>query len=190
MGDDIMGQNAFTKLILSLLVIAAWNVASVAMAENQSAAQNTYPAENGNYNTDMTNNMGVGINVGTMTGPQIKWWLSNSQAFDAGMGFNSSSTAFFADYLFHFNIQNGGGVDIPSTVSPYIGVGVVGGWGGNSIFNHNIQNFGFGFRVPLGVEFLPHGVPMGFFGEVQPGIGVAPDTFGFLQADLGGRYYF
>ena len=74
---------------------------------------------------------------------------------------------------------------------PYLGVGLIGGFGGNTnFFYHNTQTFGLGARVPIGVEFIPRGLPLGIFAELDPGIGFVPDGFTFFEANIGGRYYF
>jgi hypothetical protein len=49
---------------------------------------------------------------------------------------------------------------------------------------------GIGVRVPLGVDFDLHNVPLQFFADVALVVGVLPGTVIGVSPCVGGRYYF
>ncbi len=151
-------------------------------------------------------NTGLGIVLGDPTGITVKHWMDSRSAIDGGLAYALSDfVLIYGDYLYHFNIHpGGGGKDAEfkrflSDLRPYIGVGglllastratrtqkalYVDTTGTSS-------SLGLGLRIPLGLEWIPSGPPIGVFLELAPGIGIIPGTFAMLNAGIGVRFYF
>ena len=180
---------------IALLVFTIFTfVSAFGLAQSRSSApQSTYKAESSTTNIYKTNDVGVGVMIGAPTGVDVKWWGDEYNALHVGVGWLNGAGAVMADWLYHFRgtISNLSFGDVTSSLTPYAGLGLVANLGaGNNFFNHDTGSGGIGARVPLGLEFLPHGTPVGIYAEVTPGVVFTPSTFGFFMADLGGRYYF
>jgi hypothetical protein len=124
--------------------------------------------------------LGLGVMVGDPFGPTLKYWLTNQQAFDVGVGF-ANDPVFYADYIWH-NFQlippiNG------AKIGAYIGVGP-------RFESRRHEDDAFGFRVPLGLNFLLSRAPIEFFAEIVPVFQVSPDTDGDFDGGIGLRVYF
>lgn len=135
---------------------------------------------------------GLGVQLGEPTGLNAKYWMTRESAlqFDASYSFNDYFS-LGADYLYHFTDVFPGRVG--SQFVPYLGFGLVTFFGtgpyGENDYNRSNGSFDFGFRIPVGVEFLPRRAPIGVWAELAPGLGVVPATFGFIQAVVGIRFY-
>lgn len=135
---------------------------------------------------------GLGVELGEPTGLNGKYWLTRESAlqFDLSYSFNNYFSLGL-DYLYHFTSAFRGRVG--SQFVPYLGFGLVSFFGtgqpGENYYNPGNGNADFGFRIPVGIEFLPRGAPIGVWAELAPGLGVVPATFGFIQAMVGIRFY-
>ena len=157
------------------------------------AGENRYQANGNSKNIDKSGEVGLGLMFGSTTGVTAKIWTNEINAFDLGVAFQDTDTAIMGDYLWHWrNAFSPSSNSAANTFVPYLGVGLIGAFGGNTnFFYHNTQTFGLGARVPIGLEFIPRALPpLGFFAELDPGIGFVPDGFSFFEANIGGRYYF
>lgn len=147
-------------------------------------------------NTDKLGDVGFGFMVGSTSGITAKFWTNDVNAFDVGVGFQNAYAAFMSDYLWHWRkaFPHSENKDLGRSFVPYLGVGFIGGFGGfggyTNSFYQTSQNFGFGARVPIGMEYMPRSLPIGIFAELDPGVGFIPDGFTFFAANFGGRYYF
>jgi hypothetical protein len=127
---------------------------------------------------------------GEPTGLTLKSWTTSHTAFDVGFTYSFSNfVELLGDYLWHFPITR-------SEFIPYLGLGGEVFFDisdserdGRFVRGGTRSNAGFGVRIPLGLEFLPHRVPVGVFGEVVPGLALAPGVFGFVEGDVGLRFY-
>lgn len=123
---------------------------------------------------------GLGLVLGEPTGVSGKMWLNRYSAIDAVVGFSfARETAFNLQlsYLVHkYDV-----IDPDGGVAPiYVGVGA-------RLKTENEMRFG--FRVPVGVEFIFDDVPMDLFFEAAPILDVAPEvTFSFSVA-IGFRFF-
>lgn len=158
------------------------------------AQQNsTYRIDHDNIGVKKSEDVGVGIKVGSFTGFSGKYWLDEVHAVDASLAFFQGNTEISASYLWHFReaFADGFAIPNPEDFVPYIGVGFISGYGSNTqYFNRSDNGFGFTARLPFGVEFLPKKIKIGAFVELAMDLGLAPNTSTFLTADLGARYYF
>jgi hypothetical protein len=154
------------KLILTMVMF----LSSVSYAAGVTAAT-TVPA---------ANDVGVGVMIGKPSGVTGKYWLTDVTALDVNLGqdldyhYNVS-----ADLLIHPNLS--------AVAKPYIGLGA-------ELFVTDLHQYGtqsdFGLRAPLGIEILPKGYSVGFYGEVAPGFILTNDVHFFLQSTIGARFYF
>jgi hypothetical protein len=154
-------------------------------------------------NLQKTGDVGVGVVLGTPTGFNMKLWTAETTAFNMSLAFASGDVALIGDHLWHFRraFSTDPAVDTPSVLVPYIGIGLM------AIFDTTARNEnrddrplyrrtandegpGLGARIPIGLEFLPQDQRFGFYGELAPGSIVSPTSFSFVQAGVGGRYYF
>jgi len=151
-------------------------------------------------------NTGVGIVLGDPSGITVKHWMDSRSAIDGGLAYALSDFVLITgDYLYHFTIHpGGGGKDAEfrrflSDLRPYVGVGGIllastrSTRTQKALFvdtSGSSASLGLGLRIPLGVEWIPSGPPLGVFLELAPGIGIIPGTFAFLNAGIGVRFYF
>lgn len=127
---------------------------------------------------------GIGVVLGEPTGISGKFWISNSGAIDALLGWQFTYNWMVAQsgYLHHFQIR---GVS-KGSLAAYIGAGGI-------LFadfsNDPLQSrVSFAARVPLGLEYIYN--PISFYAEVEPLVLLYPEPdFGF-GGGIGFRFYF
>ena len=128
------------------------------------------------------NDLGVGVILGEPTGLSAKLWVSDSNAFDAGLAWsfaNDTSIQMHADYLYHrvhFFDKN----DFEGRVPVYFGLG------GRMILDDDSR---IGVRFPVGVGHTLQHFPIELFAEIVPILDIAPDTDFDLNGAVGIRYY-
>jgi hypothetical protein len=126
------------------------------------------------------NGFGVGIIVGDKTGFSLKKWMSERSAADFAIGWSITEPQFLflhADYLYHVALVDPGKGQLPF----YIGIG------GLVTFASDVE---LGIRVPLGVEYIFEGTPLGVFGEIVPRMNLTPATVLKIGGGAGVRFYF
>ena len=140
-----------------------------------------------------------GIGVGFFTGGEnvfsIKKFLDKDNAIQAGLGWDIvGGVSLSADYLFNnFDMIKVN----PGTVICYWGLGLQGGfssyWNGNDNYGNRISAtyINFGLRVPFGISYIFHGVPVDITLQLVPGFGfVNGGPSIWPTGGLGARYYF
>jgi hypothetical protein len=129
---------------------------------------------------------GLGLSLGDPTGVNGKYYLSSHTAVVGGMGFGIGDIEGFqlhGDFVWH-------PVQLMSNahmlLSVYVGAGaaMVIGDGPNN------DDFGFGVRAPIGVNFAFTRLPMDAFFEFAPGGEFIADPGFRLDVAAGARYYF
>ncbi len=135
-------------------------------------------------------NTGVGVIFGDPTGFTFKRWLSSGMALDGGIAYSAENFFhLYFDHLWHFH-GAAARVDPSASslklVTPYAGVGVGLFLRTDSSSSHHDTTVA--VRIPFGVEWRFEKI--GAFGELVPGVGIAPDSYGFLDGGIGIRYYF
>jgi hypothetical protein len=142
---------------------------------------------------------GLGLMIGTFFAATGKYWLSNQAAIDFGMGFVGYPWfVTYADYLWHMPRVFGTRSQFGRESSLYFGGGGgVGFWSSTDACGHwacGWDNHESGSAVFIrglaGVEWYPAPTRFGVFGELGPSILVAPHTWGTVDVNIGGRYYF
>lgn len=176
--------------LLIVVLILSHGETRMVQAAPVSSARPGHSATSGNF--------GAGVMFGDPTGLTGKYWLNRINAFDVGLSYSFGSYfAILGNYLWHFpNAFSGSSSQVAHEFIPYIGIGGVlffdTGDSHNDSFIHREvdDDVALGVRIPLGIEFLPRGAPIGVFVELVPGLGIAPGIFGFFQGDIGIRFYF
>jgi len=140
---------------------------------------------------------GLGVVLGVPTAIVGKYWLDQKTAIDGGVGvYFGNYTLFYGDYLLHYPGLFGHETKFVSELIPYFGFGAVLAFTSASFSdNYGLRGtssgaFGFGGRVPGGIEWKPKDHPIGVFVEVAPGLAFVPQVGLFIQAGIGIRYYF
>ena len=136
---------------------------------------------------------GLGIILGEPTGLSAKYWTSNNNAFDFGLGFavggdrityhgnyyGSSRIHFHVDYLWHsFNA-----IRSSERFPLYYGIGARFNSGGG-------YDGSFGIRGVIGIAWFPHSTPIDVFVELVPVFQLTPLAGLGFDAGLGIRYFF
>jgi hypothetical protein len=124
---------------------------------------------------------GLGVILGEPTGLSGKYWVSGTNAVDAGMAWSFKDPGFFhihADYLWHFPIQTGS----VKQFALYTGVG--GRIGARS------EDPLVGIRIVGGIAFWPKDTPLDLFLEFAPVVDLVPATELSAQGGLGIRFFF
>jgi STE24 endopeptidase len=136
---------------------------------------------------------GVGVVLGEPTGLSGKLWRDRKHAFDAAFAYSFDDFLLVSgDYLFHFDSS------LQADFKPYVGIGGL-FYVSTLSDKHRRHGFGddgtaagIGLRIPLGIEWLSRDpeLPIGVYLEVVPGVGIVPNSFGFIEGGIGARYYF
>jgi hypothetical protein len=136
---------------------------------------------------------GLGIILGEPTGLSAKYWTSNTNAFDFGLGlavgsdrisnndyyYESSRVHFHVDYLWHsFNA-----IRSSERFPLYYGIGARFNSGGG-------YDGSFGIRGVFGIAWFPHSTPIDIFAELVPVFQITQSAGFGIDAGLGIRYYF
>ena len=123
---------------------------------------------------------GIGIILGEPTGLSAKGWVSQENAFDAGLAWSFRHEGFFhihGDYLWHFpNV-------IRSSEKFLVYTGIGGRLGARK---HDAI---FGIRVVGGIAFVPRGAPIDIFVELAPVLNLAPATDLSGNGGIGVRFF-
>jgi hypothetical protein len=125
--------------------------------------------------------LGIGLMFGEPSGISAKYWLSETQAFDAGLGYaffgNNSHFSLHVDYLYHrYDI-----IQTKEVVPVYYGFGVRLRTGDEDSF---------GVRGVGGIAFHVQEIPIDVFLEFVPVFQLLPETKLKFDASIGCRYYF
>ncbi len=129
------------------------------------------------------NPFGAGVILGEPTGVTVKYWVSDTTAFDAALGWSFEGRTSFhlhGSYLFHdFEM-----VEVAKGSLPlYFGVG-------GRLKARSGKSDRLGVRVPFGVAYHFEDVPVEAFAEIVPIIDVVPSSRASLNAAIGARFYF
>ena len=122
--------------------------------------------------------VGAGVILGNPTGGTAKFWFTDSQALDAGVGF-STRLALYGDYLWHsWKV-----LPQPSEgkLPVYLGLGAQ---------FRTVSPNEFGLRTVAGIAYWLPRNPVEIFLEVVPVFRLSPRDSVGLDAGVGLRYYF
>ena len=129
--------------------------------------------------------IGIGVILGNPTGFSAKFWMSEKVAVDAAVGATFYSGyygyGFFrihGDFLFHnwsFDVAQ-------DVMKVYFGAGAMVGF--------SSYDFHLGIRVPGGVAYHFHQMPLECFAEVVPRFDVLPGFDFDVDYAVGARWYF
>ena len=127
--------------------------------------------------------MGGGMVLGEPTGLSAKvWFVETGFGLDAAVAWSfrdESSLYLHANGLFHLALIETEG---ERYLVPYVGLGLTNRYGDDTSL---------GLRLPVGLSIFPFtNLPLEFFAELAPGIGLLPETDPEFGAGLGARFYF
>jgi hypothetical protein len=128
--------------------------------------------------------VGIGLQLGEPTGLSAKFWTGRSNAVDAVLGWNLISNKFTvqAGYLWHFPQP------VPQgSFALYAGAG--GALGGGSDRDDGTAYLFLAGRVPLGLEYIFSGAPIGLYAEIDPMLRLLPAIGLSFGAGIGIRFY-
>lgn len=135
---------------------------------------------------------GLGIMVGEPTGISAKYWRSRSQAIQGGVSYSRRRefVQVHVDYLWTVadllerrkRREAGPGAEAMGMFPIYAGAG-----GRIGVRKDDLVA---GARVPIGLSYLFHRIPVDIFLEIVPGVTLVPETEFDLEGGLGARYYF
>ncbi|MCL4509592.1 MAG: hypothetical protein M1470_00750 [Bacteroidetes bacterium] len=140
--------------------------------------------------------IGAGIIVGGPTGLSAKFWTSNLNAVDLGIGWSTGGELgreyngwfyyhpenylhLHADYLW----QNFNAIKSTERLPIYYGLGF-------HLDSGSGFNTAFGVRGVFGIDWMPHATPLDVFLEFAPVLYLTPSTEMGLDAGFGARYFF
>ncbi len=143
-----------------------------------------------------TTGVGIGLIAGEPTGISAKFWTSNQNALDFGMGWSNSGSwmrfgngyayyydqsrfDFHADYLWH----NFHAIRSKENFPLYYGLGF-------TLESGNTIPTAFGLRGVGGIEWIPRSVPLDIFFELAPVFYAAPSSELTFEAGIGARFFF
>lgn len=155
-------------------------------AQTATSTQTTPPARSSAYpgNNDYVGRWGVGFQLGAPIGATAKYWLTETYAVDATLGWSpySHSTAeIHADFLAHdFNLIQPSSGKLPI----YVGGGILG-----RLRDDKLSNLA-GIRLPVGASYMFEDNPFDIFAEVAPEIIFAPFARGGIDISIGFHYWF
>jgi hypothetical protein len=130
---------------------------------------------------DTSHNVGLGIMLGEPTGLTVKWWPSQTTAFDVGAAWsfvNEKNFQIHGDFLLHnfnlFRVETG-------RMALYYGAGA------RIKFADDLT---ISLRVPIGISYEFERTPVELFLEVVPMLDLIPSTEPNMAGAIGFRYYF
>ncbi len=130
---------------------------------------------------------GLGVILGEPSGISAKHFIDSRHALDLALDFSAVDDAFYVhgDYVLHLpgllpNLPGG-------LWLAYVGVG-----GKVRLRERKKKNddASLSVRIPLGITWMPRGIPLDVFLEVVPGVRVLPSTDPDLDVGLGVRWFF
>ncbi len=134
----------------------------------------------GGFAQSHAGHLGLGVMLGDVTGPTMKYFMSDTTALDAGLGFSSDMDAY-ADIVWH-----------DWRLFPRPARGYFGGYlsVGPRYEEQEHRDDKFGIRTMAGVNYWISEVPFEVFFEVGPWFVFSPDTDTEIDAGIGLRYFF
>jgi hypothetical protein len=139
---------------------------------------------------DHRNQLGLGGIVGESTGVTGKYWMGSKNAWDFRVGgLNTERWNANVSYIQHFFHAFGSDSAIASSLAPYIGLGVGVGFD-RQVRDEKREDSDYFGRLPVGLTWIPAGVPLDIFGEIAPSVKFGPSYASFIEAGVGGRFYF
>jgi hypothetical protein len=142
-------------------------------------------------NEQKSGQLGVGLEVGSMSGVTFEYWLASQDTVNIGLTSVQGNLGLGLTRNWVFRNAFAGNGRYSNYFAPYIGAGALAAFGTqNDYYTNNNQNFALAATVPLGIEFLPVTQRFSVFLEVNPTIEVIPAVAGVILSDLGARFYF
>ncbi len=127
------------------------------------------------------NGLGLGLILGEPTGISAKFWTNTKNSLDAALAWSfvhDGALYLHGDYVWHnFKLIHISQGKLPF----YYGIGARLVAGNNAVL---------GTRIPLGLNYLFHSIPLDTFIEIVPILDLLPATRFWVNAAIGIRYFF
>lgn len=137
-------------------------------------------AANGPLWAQTAGEFGAGVVLGSPTGITGKYWLNDTRALDAGLGFDSD-VLIYGDYLWHsFTVLP---QPAEGKLPLYLGLGL-------QVGDTHHDNTSLSLRAVGGIAYWLPKNPIEIFFELVPTFHLADHGGSDLNAGLGLRYYF
>lgn len=182
-------------------LVALSMIVGLALASGSTTTAEARPRPAGKMkgkNFEANKTFGLGLELGTPSGLTGKYFLSDTNALQFGLGWyngyykNHYGVHIYGDYLWHpLSLLSEAAFELPL----FIGVGLQ----FNSFEDRRDRIYdegtGFGIRVPVGIAFDFNNVPLDIFLQVVPSInfysGYARESTGFwIDFSVGIRFWF
>ena len=137
--------------------------------------------------------LGLGAHIGWPTAITLKYWVSDQNAVDGGIGWTfGESILLYSDMLWHFRhlFKDTSALWVNDTVA-YIGAGAYLGFlVDNELKKTSTSTVRLGIRVPFGMEWKITKIPVVIGLEITPGLSLISSTAVILQGGFIARYFF
>lgn len=160
----------------------AFSQESASATTNSSSNASAAPSAIHSGMTETAHRFGAGLILGEPTGASLKYFLTETMAVDAaiGWGFHHETDLYVhGDFLWHksdlFSVPEG-------RLSLYCGVG--------ARVKLREGEDRFGVRLPVGVSYMFEDTPVDIFAEVGPVLDFTPSVQGGFTAGIGARIWF
>jgi len=168
----------FTIILLGLL-------SSAAFAQQSVSTRLEYGSVN---NVNKTDQIGVGIQVGSLSGVAADYWYRSDASLNASITSDYGNTALGFAHVWYFKNAF---PEREGMITPYIGAGGLVPIGNHSDYlADRVDSLALAAQMPLGIMFLPAQQRFGIFAEISPSLEIVPDLQGFIIGDIGGKFYF
>jgi hypothetical protein len=140
--------------------------------------------------TPKAGSLGIGIQVGSLTGADLKFWVGQNNAIELGAGSSAGNPLVVqaADLWHFYNIFHSDRIDLENQLPLYFGIG--GLIAGSNITPYGTVNTQLAVRGITGISYLFSQEPFDLFLELSPTLYVSPTNIFSINTGLGGRYYF
>jgi hypothetical protein len=177
---------------VSIMAVAiSMTLASLAaQAQDTGYSVGSYKTVN---NADKINQVGVGLQAGSLSGVNAEYWVSENRAFEGSLTGEHGNMALSAAHLW---MNRGAFSSVSSSryvddFVPFIGAGALVAFGNQSdFFDKNDETVALAAQIPLGIEYMPRMQRFSIFADIAPSYEVTPIAVGFVTADLGARLFF
>ncbi|MCX7678051.1 MAG: DUF3996 domain-containing protein [Spirochaetes bacterium] len=130
--------------------------------------------------------VGIGAILGDPSGFTAKLLLNNTDALCFGIGPSGSDGFYlYLDYLRHFR-----GVFPLNELSLYLGAGAGLHHHDEKTKHHEEDEVSLEARLPVGISYMFHKVPVEVFLELAPALEIIPDIDFDIRGGIGARYFF
>lgn len=183
-------MNKITNLVLkkAILFFICITVGSLAHAAD------SYTGRSSTINNlNKAKQIGLGIQIGSLSGLSAQFWLDNVSAVNASVAGINGNTIFSIAHLWLYPDALSSTGRYLGNFVPYVGLGVAFASATRATYfskNNENEKGAVAAQIPLGLEYLPPMQRFDIFAEVTPMIEVFPKSIGLFSSSIGARFFF